>query len=234
LAQITLGGVNTYQAQTDPSWQTQLVAELAAVVGVSTSQIQLTNIVIVQPGTAGTIVVTFIIYSSSQSQSASLAGQLGADVQNTSSALYNPNNAIASNADPGAFTSQDPNTYYLPNAASPTSSSGIISGLSPTVGIAIIVVVVVAGAALAFGLGFFCTKTEGGKEFRRRASTMMAPGRGKDLALTSVHTAPVSPVSTNASAGAWTKVFDQQHQAHYYFNSQTQETLWEKPHGVNI
>jgi hypothetical protein len=255
--QVSVGGVNTYQATTDLVWQSALIGELANFLGVSPSQIQIVNIVVISPGVSGSLLLTCVLYAATTSQAQSLVVQLGNAVQNTTSPLYSPSNQIIANINPGYWNSNDPNKVNRPY--SPSASTGLLPGLSPAAGIAVIV----AGAAVvgcsALALGFYCGKSGKGKELSRKASAFFSRSSvderaqskmASDSELASVgvgshamktkadaHSAALSPTAARAHPATqqpavnsvWSKVFDKAHQAYYYYNTETHESRWDFP-----
>jgi len=240
LFQVSVGGVDTNMATTSAAWQAALIAEVAQVLGVQPSQISIVSIQVITPGTAGTLLITCVLYSSSTSLAQELVAQLGNDVKNTSSAVYSPNNQIISNINPNYYHSSSPDAY---NTAS--SPQGPIPGLSPVAGIAIIVAGAIVLSAGTLALGIFLGKTNKGKDIRRRASSLftgrlsasaqaqskipgethlmsVSTGSGADTATATAHKA-------GSSTSVWSKLFDQQHQAWYYYNTETHESRWDFP-----
>jgi hypothetical protein len=241
--QVSVGGVDTNLATTSAVWQATLIAEIAQVLGVQPSQIQIVSIQVITPGSAGTLLITCVLYSSTTTMAQELVAQLGQDVKNSSSSVYSPTNQIISNIDPHYYHSSSPDAYS-PNAYNPApESKGLIPGLSPAAGIAVVVAGAVAVSGGALALGFFLGKTTKGKDIRRRASSLFH-GRSSvydkaqskmagDTRLTSISSSGTGADTASAAkagtSGVWSKLFDQQHQAYYYFNTETHESRWDFP-----
>jgi len=235
-----VGGVDTNMATTSAAWQAALIAEVAQVLGVQPSQISIVSIHVITPGTAGTLLITCVLYSSSTSLAQELVAQLGNDVKNTSSAVYSPNNQIISNLNPNYYHSSSPDAYNTPS-----SPQGPIPGLSPTAGIAIIVAGALVLSAGTLALGIFLGKTQKGKDIRRRASSLFTgrssasaqaqskiPGETHLMSVSTgsgADTATATAYKAGGSTSVWSKLFDQQHQAWYYYNTETHESRWDFP-----